>query len=134
MNEDCSSAILDFASGAHGVYSQVFYARRDAASRGAIISGYHGTLDFDWYRNDLRWVRHHSPFTSTVKAGEGLSHFGGDIELARDFCDLVVKGKPPRTDIRAGIQSIYGCLAAKESAETGAFVSVRQLGAYRREA
>ena len=25
-------------------------SRRDAAARGAVVSGYHGTLDFDWYR------------------------------------------------------------------------------------
>lgn len=128
MNEDCASAILEFASGAHGVYSQIHFSRRDAASRGAIISGYHGTIDFNWYRNNLKWVRHHSPFTSTISAGEGMSHFGGDLELARDFQGLVVRGEKPRTDIWAGIQSIYTCLAAKESAENGRFVAVHQLG------
>ena len=128
MNEDCSSALLEFGSGAHGVYSQVFFARRDAAARGAIVSGYHGTVDFDWYRNDLKWVRHHSPYTSTVSAGEGLSHFGGDTELARDFVDMVEEGRKPRASIWDGIQSVYACLAAKESAETGRFIDVRQVG------
>jgi len=33
-----------------------------------------------------------------------------------------------RTPIEAGIQSVYACLAARESAETGAFVDVRQVG------
>ena len=45
-NEDCSSALLEFASGAHGIYTQVFYARRDAATRGATVSGYMGTVRF----------------------------------------------------------------------------------------
>ncbi len=128
-NEDSSSALLEFASGAHGVYTQVFYSRRDAATRGATVSGYMGTLSFDWYTNQLRRVRHHSPFSDTVKAGAGLSHFGGDIELGRDFIDLIQgKIKASRTPILTGVQSAYACLAARESAKTGKYVKVRQVG------
>jgi predicted dehydrogenase len=128
MNEDSSSALIEFASGAKGVYTQVFYSRRDAAARGAVVSGYKGTLDFDWYRNDMKIVHHHAPFTETIRPAEGMSHFGGDLELAYNFID-VVKGKAKsRTPIWAGIQSVYACLAAKESAETGRFVEVRQVG------
>jgi predicted dehydrogenase len=127
-NEDCSSALLEFASGAHGVYSQVFFSRRDAGRRGATVSGYRGTLGFNWYSNDLRYVRHHEPFTSTERAGEGMSHFGGDHELARDFIGLI-KGtvKQSRTPVETGVQSVYACLAAKESARTRRFVPVRQV-------
>ena len=128
MNEDSSSALVEFASGAQGVYTQVFYSRRDAATRGATISGYHGTLSFDWYTNDLKRVRHHQPFTDTIKVAEGLGHFGGDHELAYDFTDLIRGKGSSRTPISAGIQSIYACLAAKESAETGTYVTVRQVG------
>ena len=128
MNEDCSSALLEFASGAHGVYSQVFFARRDAASRGAIVSGYQGTLSFDWYRNELKLVRHHAPVTEILRVGEGLSHFGGDQELARDFLALIRGAKRSRTPIETGLQSIYACLAARQSARTGRFVEVRQVG------
>lgn len=128
MNEDSSSALIEFASGVHGVYTQVFYSRRDAATRGAIISGYKGTVNFDWYANELKFVRHHAPFTDTVKAESGMSHFGGDSELAHDFINII-KGKgKSRTSIWSGIQSVYACLAAKESAETGCFVDVRQVG------
>jgi len=128
MNEDSSSALIEFASGAHGVYTQVFYSRRDAATRGATVSGYHGTVGFDWYTNELKRVRHHQPFTDTTKAGSGMSHFGGDTELARDFIGII-KGKcKSRTPIWTGIQSAYACLAAKESAEKGRFVKVRQVG------
>ena len=128
MNEDSSSALLEFASGVHGVYTQVFYTRRDAATRGPIISGYLGTLSFDWYRNSLRRVWHHKPFTEDVSADKGLSHFGGDLELAYDFMD-VIRGKgKPRSTIWDGIQSVYACLAAKESAQKGRFVKVRQVG------
>ncbi len=129
MNEDSSSALIEFASGARGVYTQVFFSRRDSAARGAVVSGYKGTLDFDWYRNDMRVVHHHRPFTETIKPAEGMSHFGGDIELARNFIDVVKGRAESNTPIWAGIQSIYSCLAAKESAETGRFVDVRQVRA-----
>lgn len=128
MNEDSSSAVLEFASGVHGAYTQVFYTRRDAGTRGATISGYQGTLRFDWYTNELRRIRHHAPFSDTIKAGGGASHFGGDTELARDFVGLVQKRTPPRCTIWMGLKSVYTCLAAQESAEQGRFVDVRQVG------
>ena len=129
MNEDSSSALVEFESGAQGAYTQVFMTRRDAATRGATISGYHGTLSFDWFSNELRRVRHHAPFSEIVRADEGMSHFGGDIELAHDFIGLINGKGISRTTIWMGLQSVYACLAAKESAETGQFVSVRQVGA-----
>ena len=128
MNEDCSSALIEFASGAQGVYAQVFFARRDAGSRGATVSGYHGTVAFDWYANELRRIRHHAPFTATERATGDASHFGGDSELARNFVGVVRGTEESRTPIRAGLQSVYTCLAAKRSAATGRFVDVRQVG------
>ena len=128
MNEDSSSALIEFATGAHGVYTQVFYSRRDAATRGAAVSGYMGTVRFDWYVNELVRVRHHQPFTDTIKAGGDMSHFGGDAQLAHDFIGILRGKGTSRTTVRMGIQSVYACLAAKESAEKGRFVTVRQVG------
>jgi predicted dehydrogenase len=131
MNEDSSSALLELASGAHGAYTQVFYTRRDAAARGATVSGYNGTVSFDWYKNEMSYVRHHEPFSDVIRAGEGMSHFGGDMELAYDFMGLVSGTAKSRTPIQAGLQSVYACLAAKESAETGRFIDVRQVAGWR---
>ncbi|NQU09202.1 Gfo/Idh/MocA family oxidoreductase [bacterium] len=128
MNEDSSSALLEFGTGVHGVYTQVFYSRRDAGLRGATISGYHGTVSFDWYTNQLRRVRHHQPFSEVVTAGGGASHFGGDLELMRNFLGIIAGKETSRTPVIVGIQSVYACLAAKESAETGRYVAVRQVG------
>ncbi len=128
MNEDCSSVLVEFASGAQGVYTQVFFTRRDAASRGATISGYHGTLSFDWAQNSLKTVHHHRPFTDETAGGSGLAHYGGDQELALDFVKVIRGEAASRTPITAGIQSAYACLAAKESSEKGRFVTVRQVG------
>lgn len=127
-NEDCSSALIEFASGAHGVYSQVFFSRREAGARGAAISGYMGTLDFDWYKNSLSLVHHHKPFVTIESAAAGMSHFGGDAELAHDFLGIIRGKSRSRTPIEVGIQSAYTCLAARQSAETGRFVKVRRVG------
>jgi len=129
MNEDSSSALVEFANGAQGVYTQVFYSKRDAGKRGAIISGYSGTLDFDWYRNDLINVHHHEPFTETTQVEKGLSHFGGDTVLAENFVAMVHGGVAPVASIQDGLRSVYACLAARESAQTGCFIPVRQVGA-----
>ena len=129
MNEDSSSALIEFAGGVHGTYTQVFFTRRDAACRGATVSGYQGTVSFDWYKNELQLVRHHSPFSDISKPDEGASHFGGDTELARDFIAMIRHGRPPRATIQDGLRSIYTCLAANESAQTGSFVQVRQVPA-----
>jgi len=128
MNQDCGSILVSFANGAHGCYSQVFFARRDAAARGAVISGYLGTISFDWYKNELTRVRHFERFTDTISAGKGMSHFGGDQQLALDFVRLMQgKSTKSRTPIEFGIQSAYACLAARQSARTGRFVKVRQV-------
>lgn len=128
-NEDCSSAVVEFASGAHGIYTQVFFTRRDASTRGAIVSGYHGTLSFDWYTNQLRRVRHHEPVTKTETPTNAAQHFGGDVVLCRTFLGML-RGtvKQSETPITTGLQSVYACLAAKESMATGQFVNVRQVG------
>ena len=129
MNEDSSSALVEFANGARGVYTQVFYSRRDSGTRGATVSGYLGTLSFDWYTNALKRVRHHAPFTDRVAGGEGLGHFGGDTALAENFLQVIRGHAPSRTPIQTGVQSVYTCLAARESAHEGRFVAVRQVGA-----
>ena len=127
-NEDASSALIEFADGTHGVYTQVFISRRDAARRGAVVSGYHGTIDMDWYRNDIRRTRHHEPFSDTIAAPEGMSHFGGDAELARSFLAMMQSGAQSPAGISEGLRSVYACLAARESARERSFVEVRQVG------
>jgi predicted dehydrogenase len=128
MNEDASSALIEFASGAQGVYTQVFYARNKAAARGATVSGYRSTLSFDWYANRMRRMQHHEPFLEEITPTDVGSHFGGDDVLGRNFIDLVRGTASSLAPITAGLESVYACLAAKESAETGRFVAVRQVG------
>jgi len=128
MNEDSSSALLEFANGAKGVYTQAFFTKR-LSRRGATLSGYRGSLEFDWYQGKITTFDHQEPFTNVCTATETDSHFGGDDRLAKNFISMIREGAEPQVPIGLGLESVYSCLAAKESAETGQFVKVRQLGA-----
>jgi predicted dehydrogenase len=128
MNEDCSSALLSFANGVHGVYTQNFFARHGAAARGATISGQRATIQFDWYTNRIRRDWHHEKREETVTVDGADGHGGGDGALARNLIAVVREGKPSITPLRAGLASAYACLAARESAQEGRFVAVRQWG------
>lgn len=127
MNEDSSSALLEFANGVRGVYTQVFHSP-NFHRRGATISGYRGALAFDWYENKITVNNHLNSFVDDYKATGAESHFGGDLRLVEAFVAMVRDGAESPTPISTGLESVYSCLAAKESAETGRFVNVRQLG------
>ena len=127
MNEDSSSALLEFANGARGVYTQVFHSP-GLHRRGATISGYRGALTFDWYEKQITVNNHLTPFIDEYKAGGADGHFGGDQRLVNSFIAMVRNGAESPAPIAAGLESVYACLAAKESSETGRFVQVRQLG------
>jgi Predicted dehydrogenases and related proteins len=125
MNEDSSNALLEFANGSKGVYTQVFYSRREAQARGATVSGPRGTVQFDWYANRLRYVPHFEGEVETWEPKGIEGHFGGDDELARNFLAVVRGEEASMSPLSSGLKSVYACLAAKESAETGRFVDVR---------
>lgn len=133
MNEDSSNALLEFANGVKGVYTQVFFAKGDAAARGATITSYRGTLSFDWYQNQVRHVQHASGETRQWKGQESGGHFGGDAVLGQNFMDVVRGEAASISPITAGLRSVFACLAAKESAESGRFVDVHQCKVQARE-
>lgn len=126
MNEDSSSALLEFGNGVKGVYTQVFYSKR-AARRGVTVSGLRGLLEFDWYQNEVKVIRHREDVTEVSTLGGHDSHFGGDVELAENFIAMIRENAPSLAPIETGLQSVYACLAAKQSAESARFVDVRQL-------
>ena len=126
INEEASNSIFEFANGAIGTYAQLVFVRREGV-RGASVAGPKGKVSFDWYRNELNYVEHHQPFSTTVKPGAGLDHFGGDVELARNFFDMIRNGGKPQSTIQDGLRSVFTCLAAREAAQTGKKVIVRQV-------
>lgn len=127
MNEDASNALLTFENGVQGVYTQVFYSRRGAAQRGMTLSGAKATLRFDWYENELKLIHHYEPFVETITPDEGLTHFGGDEVLSRNFIEVVAGKAASLAPLSAGLESVYACLAARTSAQEARFVPVERL-------
>jgi predicted dehydrogenase len=120
-NEDAGSAIVQYASGTHVAYSQNFVARRKAGARGARVIGYLGTLEFDWYTDQIRVVDHHAERVDNIEVKATSGHGGGDAVLCQMFIDLVRHRDRSRSDLRDGLLSAAMCLAARESSYTNTF-------------
>lgn len=127
MNEDSASVLVEFENGVQGVYVQVFFAKRKAARRGARISGWNGTLDFDWYAGRIETVHHHTPLIETLQFETEEHHFGGDRGLAENFVKMVKAGEPPLATLQDGMSSIRACLAAKKSIVEGRAFDVDEI-------
>jgi predicted dehydrogenase len=120
-NEDSGSAVVQYESGMHMVYSQNFFARNKAEKRGARFLGYHGTLEFDWYVGALKVFMHHASRVETYEFSGGDGHGGGDQVLVANFIDVMKGEAVSMSPLEAGITSALMCLKAKESAETHTF-------------
>ncbi|MBP1994503.1 Gfo/Idh/MocA family protein [Paenibacillus eucommiae] len=128
-NEDSGSALLQYESGMHASYSQNFFVRKKAAQRGARFMGYKGTVEFDWYTDEVKVYMHHTPRVETYSIDSAAiagGHGGGDYALMRNFA-AIMQGK---TDVsvaplEAGLSSVLVCLKAKQSAETSTFQAIQ---------
>lgn len=129
-NHDSATAILQYADGSHLTYTQNFYARRSAARRGAKFLGYKGTLEFDFYSDEIVVHHHHQPRVDKyhLDSSEG-GHHGGDTELLHDFLAIIFGTGPSRATLQNGLISAQLCLLARESCETNGFVPVTLPGA-----
>ena len=129
-NHDAATAILQYENGAHLTYTQMFYARRGAAKRGGIFTGYKGTMSFDWYSDEVVVTHHHNGRVERHKVeSTATGHHGGDERLAHDFLDILNGAGASRATIQDGILSAQLCLMAKRSCETNAFVPFEPIGA-----
>jgi predicted dehydrogenase len=124
LHQDAGSAIVQYEQGAHAAYSQNFVSRRGAARRGAVITGYKATLSFDWYKNALTVIHHHSDRVDHVEIERGSEHMGGDEALVRNFADVCLGRDESRSDLTAGLVSVAMCLAARESAHRMAWMPI----------
>lgn len=130
-NHDAATAILQYGSGMHAVYTQNFYARRGAARRGATLIGYKGTVSFDWYTDEVVVHHHHTARVERHRLeAMGAGHHGGDRELAHDFLAILNRTGPSRATLADGILSAQLCLMAKRSCESDGFVPFRPLSAH----
>jgi predicted dehydrogenase len=116
--EDMGSCQIEYENGAQLSYTQNFFARYQAAQRGARLYGYRGTLVFDWYRNQIQIFSHTAPTVQTIDFTGDMPHFGGDRELCYDFLMAMRDRRPSRSPLSAGILSALTCLWARKSATT----------------
>jgi predicted dehydrogenase len=123
-NEDTAALLLRAESGAIIAYSHSFVVKKSAGRRGARFVGTEGSAEFDLYSGELRHDSYRVGHTATHRfAPDGAAHWGGDEELALAFMD-VLDGKPSVTPLQDGLDNAACCLAARESAELGAFAPV----------
>mgnify|MGYP004678563991 FL=1 len=124
-NEDSGSVIIEYESGMHVVYSQDFIVRNSAAKRGARLVGYKGTIEFDWYKDDITVYRHDENIIETYNfAAASGSHFGGDNVLTENFISVMKKEAVSNSPLSEGIASAALCLAAKRSATEHKFIEL----------
>jgi predicted dehydrogenase len=114
-NQDSGSALIGYETGMHVSYSQNFYARKGAAKRGAVLMGYKGTIEFDWYTSELKVYMHHTPRVETHKVNPTGGHLGGDQELVLNFIQVMQGKARSIAPLEAGILSALMCFQAKES-------------------
>ena len=123
-NEDSSSALIEYEGGMHAVYTQCFYARKRADSRGARLTGYKGTIEFDWSREELVVYMHHQPRVERYQFEAVGGHGGGDTVLAFNFIQVIRGEAESVAPLEAGLLSVLMCLKARESATEHVFKEV----------
>lgn len=124
-NEDSASVLLMYENGVHGVYTQNFFAKLGAQKRGARLLGTKGSVEFDFYTDEIRvnyYQVRHTEFHRLEYAGE--AHFGGDLRLAHHFLNVVRGLEPSASTLEDGIYSARICLAARTSAEKKVFQDI----------
>ncbi|MFF2093361.1 Gfo/Idh/MocA family protein [Paenibacillus sp. NPDC058174] len=124
-NHDSGSVLVRYETGMHAVYSQNFYTRKSAALRGARLIGYKGTLEFDWYQDEVKVHMHHTPRVDRYKLEAAkLPHFGGDAALALNFIGVIQGTEKSRTTLSTGISSALMCLKAEAAAKSDSYQTI----------
>ncbi|MEM9752268.1 MAG: Gfo/Idh/MocA family oxidoreductase [Planctomycetota bacterium] len=118
-HHDAGSAMIMFENGVHASYSQNFVSRRSAFSRGARVTGYEATLEFDWADESITITEHHGSAVEHIKVAAGSEHHGGDDHLIRNFLEVIRGDDVSRAPLRLGLRSAELCLAACDSAASG---------------
>lgn len=125
-NEDSGSCIILYESGMHVSYSQNFYVKQKASKRGARLMGYLGTVEFDWYSDEIKVYYHHREEVETHKLKNATSegHGGGDEALARNFIGLIKGEFASMCPLDQGVLSAEMCLTAKRSSQNQTFEKI----------
>lgn len=118
QHHDAATAIITYANGLHVTYTQNFVTRRPAGRRGATITGYLGTLEFDWRSESIVVHDHKRSRTDRIEVKASTGHSGGDMALWKNFLEVVEGDSIADPDLDDGIHSASLCLNARESCRT----------------
>ena len=118
-HHDAATAMIMYDNGVHASYAQNFITRRSANSRGARITGYEATLDFNWYTETIRVIDHHKKSVDEIKVEIPNGHHGGDSVLGRNFVDVMRGTDESHSPLQDGLLSAAMCLAAQRSEASG---------------
>ncbi|MFH1615588.1 MAG: Gfo/Idh/MocA family oxidoreductase [Planctomycetota bacterium] len=121
-HSDNDSVLIEYQNSVQVSYTQNFFARCKAAGRGATLVGYKGTLRFDWYKELIEIISHHSNEITEIRLKSGGEHHGGDAALCRNFINLIRNRQSSRTPLHTGLLSAYMCLLAQKSATSKTFM------------
>ena len=120
-NQDAGSALLMYANGMHAAYSQNFVSRKNAGRRGARLTGYKASLEFDWRDTHIQIYDHHTGEDEQVPVPSTDGHGGGDQVLMRNFLNIIRGEVTSHTPLEGGLLSATMCLAARTSATSYTF-------------
>ncbi len=120
-NQDSGSILIRYATGMHAAYSQNFFVRKAAGQRMIRLMGYEGTLEFDWYTNQVKVCSHTRDWVSTHTYDTKAGHFGGDDVLMANFVQMMRGQAAPLATLGDGLVSARMCVAAEQSARTDRF-------------
>ena len=87
----------------------------------ARVTGYRGTLEFDWYNESVKVIDHHTSAVDEIKFTMAEGHYGGDAVLARNFINVIRREDTSHATLADGILSATMCVAAQKSEELGTF-------------
>jgi predicted dehydrogenase len=127
-NQDAGAAMVMYDDATQLTYTQNFVSRRGAGRRGARITGYYATLDFDWFTEKIRVTEHHGQAVDDIHVPVAEGHHGGDSVLVKNFLHVIRGQARSKSTLDDGLLSAAMCLAARESASTGTFQHVHVPG------
>ena len=125
--EDVGECIIRGKNGAHLVHTQNFISTCAAGRRGARLTGERGALEIDFNKGELAFYSSVSNAVERYNVSPGqFSHYGGDLQLIKNFLNTMKNGERSSTDLITGngLLSTLTCLCARESADSNQFVKV----------
>jgi hypothetical protein len=125
-NHDCATILMKYDNGVHLSYVQNFVSRFFAATRGARLIGFKGTLEFDFVTEKIKFIDHFNrENVQDIEVNTDGMHSGGDKLLIDNFIEVMEGSANSKSPLMEGIISAKMCMTAKESAKKNKLVKFK---------